>query len=70
MAPSVGSLESLDLLDLLFDHQDGILRGLDLGTPPAVWPQDRVRAPGLEPAPPRPCWVTALECHTWDVTPR
>ncbi|XP_014742717.1 PREDICTED: cyclic AMP-responsive element-binding protein 3-like protein 3 [Sturnus vulgaris] len=44
MAPSVGSLESLDLLDLLFDHQDGILRGLDLGTPPGVWPQDR-RAP-------------------------
>ncbi|KAI1230625.1 Cyclic AMP-responsive element-binding protein 3-like protein 3, partial [Lamprotornis superbus] len=41
MASSVGSLESLDLLDLLFDHQDGILRGLELGTPPGVWPQDR-----------------------------
>ncbi|XP_032938138.1 cyclic AMP-responsive element-binding protein 3-like protein 3 isoform X2 [Catharus ustulatus] len=44
MASSVGSLESLDLLDLLFDHQDGILRGLELETLPGTWPQDR-RAP-------------------------
>ncbi|XP_066192458.1 cyclic AMP-responsive element-binding protein 3-like protein 3 [Sylvia atricapilla] len=47
MASSAGSLESLDLLDLLFDHQDGILRGVELGTPPGAWPQDR-RAPDSE----------------------
>ncbi|XP_057896620.1 cyclic AMP-responsive element-binding protein 3-like protein 3 [Melospiza georgiana] len=44
MASSMGSLESLDLLDLLFDVQDGILREVELGTPPGAWPQDR-RAP-------------------------
>ncbi|XP_058714695.1 cyclic AMP-responsive element-binding protein 3-like protein 3 isoform X3 [Poecile atricapillus] len=44
MASSVGSLENLDLLDLLFDCQDWILRGAELGTPPGAWPQDR-RAP-------------------------
>ncbi|XP_066061829.1 cyclic AMP-responsive element-binding protein 3-like protein 3 [Chamaea fasciata] len=47
MASSAGSLESLDLLDLLFDQQDGILRGVELGTPPGAWPQDR-RAPDSE----------------------
>ncbi|XP_063259537.1 cyclic AMP-responsive element-binding protein 3-like protein 3 isoform X2 [Prinia subflava] len=46
-ASSGGSLESLELLDLLFDRQDGILRGLELGTPPGAWPQDR-RAPDSE----------------------
>uniref|UniRef100_A0A8C9NFP3 cAMP responsive element binding protein 3 like 3 n=1 Tax=Serinus canaria TaxID=9135 RepID=A0A8C9NFP3_SERCA len=45
MASSMGSLESLDLLDLLFDVQDGILREVELGTPPGAWPQDRV-SPG------------------------
>lgn len=41
MASSAGSLDSLDLLDLLFDRQDGILREVELGTPPGAWPQDR-----------------------------
>lgn len=59
MASSAGSLESLDLLDLLFDHQDGILRGLELGTPPGAWPQDRV---SLDPA---PAWDTKpCGCHS------
>ncbi|KFO73612.1 Cyclic AMP-responsive element-binding protein 3-like 3, partial [Cuculus canorus] len=40
MATGVGSLDSLDLLDLLFDHQDGILRGVELGTPPGAWHED------------------------------
>lgn len=50
MASSAGSLDSLDLLDLLFDRQDGILRGVELGTPPGAWPQDRV-SPGPGPGP-------------------
>ncbi|KAM9254875.1 cyclic AMP-responsive element-binding protein 3-like protein 3 [Cariama cristata] len=41
MASDVGSLNSLDLLDLLFDRQDGILRGVELGTPPGAWHEDR-----------------------------
>lgn len=41
MASSTDSLDSLDLLDLLFDRQDGILCGVELGMPPAAWPQDR-----------------------------
>ncbi|KAJ7424884.1 Cyclic AMP-responsive element-binding protein 3-like protein 3 [Willisornis vidua] len=41
MASSVGSLDSLDLLDLLFDRQDGILRGVELGTPPGAWHEGR-----------------------------
>ncbi|XP_010284414.1 PREDICTED: cyclic AMP-responsive element-binding protein 3-like protein 3, partial [Phaethon lepturus] len=40
MASGVGSLNSLDLLDLLFDRQDGILRGVELGTPPGAWHED------------------------------
>ncbi|XP_027657169.2 cyclic AMP-responsive element-binding protein 3-like protein 3 isoform X4 [Falco cherrug] len=40
MASGVGSLDSLDLLDLLFDRQDGILRGVELGTPPGAWHKD------------------------------
>ncbi|KFR04852.1 Cyclic AMP-responsive element-binding protein 3-like 3, partial [Nipponia nippon] len=40
MASGVGSLDSLDLLDLLFDRQDGILRGVELGTPPGAWHED------------------------------
>ncbi|KAM6294974.1 cyclic AMP-responsive element-binding protein 3-like protein 3 [Aegotheles albertisi] len=40
MASSAGSLDSLDLLDLLFDRQDGILRGVELGTPPGAWHKD------------------------------
>ncbi|XP_059687625.1 cyclic AMP-responsive element-binding protein 3-like protein 3 [Gavia stellata] len=40
MASGVGSLDSLDLLDLLFDRQDGILRGVELGTPPGTWHED------------------------------
>ncbi|OXB70661.1 UNVERIFIED_CONTAM: hypothetical protein H355_013948 [Colinus virginianus] len=38
MASTVGSLDSIDLLDLLFDRQDGILRGVELGTTsPGTW---------------------------------
>ncbi|XP_065601992.1 cyclic AMP-responsive element-binding protein 3-like protein 3 isoform X2 [Cyrtonyx montezumae] len=38
MASAVGSLDSIDLLDLLFDRQDGILRGVELGTTsPGTW---------------------------------
>ncbi|XP_065714466.2 cyclic AMP-responsive element-binding protein 3-like protein 3 isoform X1 [Patagioenas fasciata] len=40
MATSVGGLDSLDLLDLLFDRQDGILRGVELGTAPGAWHGD------------------------------
>ncbi|XP_032059826.1 cyclic AMP-responsive element-binding protein 3-like protein 3 [Aythya fuligula] len=40
MASTVGSLDSLDLLDLLFDRQDGILRGVELGTSPGTWHED------------------------------
>ncbi|KAM6369369.1 cyclic AMP-responsive element-binding protein 3-like protein 3 isoform 2-T2 [Pluvialis apricaria] len=40
MASGAGSLDSLDLLDLLFDRQDGILRGVELGTPPGTWHED------------------------------
>ncbi|XP_074664756.1 cyclic AMP-responsive element-binding protein 3-like protein 3 isoform X3 [Strix aluco] len=40
MASGVGSLDSLDLLDLLFDRQDGILRGVELGMPPGTWHKD------------------------------
>ncbi|XP_069734244.1 cyclic AMP-responsive element-binding protein 3-like protein 3 [Phaenicophaeus curvirostris] len=40
MATGVGSLDSLDLLDLLFDRQDGILRGVELGTPPGAWHEE------------------------------
>ncbi|XP_017694250.1 PREDICTED: cyclic AMP-responsive element-binding protein 3-like protein 3 [Lepidothrix coronata] len=35
------SVDSLDLLDLLFDRQDGILRGVELGTPPGAWHEGR-----------------------------
>uniref|UniRef100_A0A8C9UFC1 cAMP responsive element binding protein 3 like 3 n=1 Tax=Serinus canaria TaxID=9135 RepID=A0A8C9UFC1_SERCA len=42
MASSMGSLESLDLLDLLFDVQDGILREVDAPGDRAMSPQ---RAP-------------------------
>ncbi|XP_075300548.1 cyclic AMP-responsive element-binding protein 3-like protein 3 isoform X2 [Opisthocomus hoazin] len=40
MASGVGSLDSLDLLDLLFDRQDGILHGVELGPPPGAWHED------------------------------
>ncbi|POI32300.1 hypothetical protein CIB84_003948 [Bambusicola thoracicus] len=41
MASTVGGLDSIDLLDLLFDRQDGILRGVELGTtPPGTWHED------------------------------
>ncbi|GAB0200663.1 cyclic AMP-responsive element-binding protein 3-like protein 3 [Grus japonensis] len=40
MTSGVGSLDSLDLLDLLFDRQDGILHGVELGTPPGAWHED------------------------------
>ena len=43
MTSGVGSLDSLDLLDLLFDRQDGILHGVELGTPPGAWHEDGVR---------------------------
>ncbi|XP_069646321.1 cyclic AMP-responsive element-binding protein 3-like protein 3 isoform X1 [Haliaeetus albicilla] len=33
-------MDSLDLLDLLFDRQDGILRSVELGTPPGTWHED------------------------------
>uniref|UniRef100_A0A669QUX8 cAMP responsive element binding protein 3 like 3 n=1 Tax=Phasianus colchicus TaxID=9054 RepID=A0A669QUX8_PHACC len=43
MASTVGSLDSIDLLDLLFDRQDGILRGVELGTTsPGTWHEDGV----------------------------
>uniref|UniRef100_A0A8C9UEU7 cAMP responsive element binding protein 3 like 3 n=1 Tax=Serinus canaria TaxID=9135 RepID=A0A8C9UEU7_SERCA len=45
MASSMGSLESLDLLDLLFDVQDGILREVELGTAPG----DRAMSPQRAP---------------------
>ncbi|KFP69294.1 Cyclic AMP-responsive element-binding protein 3-like 3 [Acanthisitta chloris] len=41
MTSSMGSLDSLDLLDLLFDQQDGILREVELGTPPGTWHGDK-----------------------------
>ncbi|XP_061871028.1 cyclic AMP-responsive element-binding protein 3-like protein 3 isoform X2 [Colius striatus] len=41
MASGVGSRDGLDLLDLLFDGQDGILRGVELGTPQGAWHEDR-----------------------------
>ncbi|XP_025897252.1 cyclic AMP-responsive element-binding protein 3-like protein 3 [Nothoprocta perdicaria] len=47
MASSVGGLDSLDLLDLLFDREDGILRGVDLRMPVGSWQED-VRAPDGE----------------------
>ncbi|KAM8795095.1 cyclic AMP-responsive element-binding protein 3-like protein 3 [Eudromia elegans] len=37
MASGVGGLDSLDLLDLLFDHEDGILRGEELRAPGGAW---------------------------------
>ncbi|KAM6113611.1 cyclic AMP-responsive element-binding protein 3-like protein 3 [Phoenicopterus ruber ruber] len=40
MASVAGGLDSLNLLDLLFDRQDGILRGVELGTPPGAWRED------------------------------
>ncbi|XP_048783619.1 cyclic AMP-responsive element-binding protein 3-like protein 3 isoform X1 [Lagopus muta] len=41
MASTVGGLDSIDLLDLLFDRQDGILRGVELGTTsPGTWHED------------------------------
>ncbi|KAM9369156.1 LOW QUALITY PROTEIN: cyclic AMP-responsive element-binding protein 3-like protein 3 [Phaethornis superciliosus] len=40
MASDTGSLDNLDLLDLLFDRQDGILRGVELGTTPGAWHED------------------------------
>ncbi|KGL83581.1 Cyclic AMP-responsive element-binding protein 3-like 3, partial [Tinamus guttatus] len=43
MASSVGGLDSLDLLDLLFDREDGILRGVELRMPAGSWHED-VRA--------------------------
>lgn len=46
MASTVGSLDSLDLLDLLFDRQDGILRGVELGTSPGTWHEDGVSPRG------------------------
>ncbi|XP_025975035.2 cyclic AMP-responsive element-binding protein 3-like protein 3 isoform X2 [Dromaius novaehollandiae] len=40
MASSVGGLDSLDLLDLLFDREDGILRGVELRMPVGSWQED------------------------------
>ncbi|XP_068776400.1 cyclic AMP-responsive element-binding protein 3-like protein 3 isoform X2 [Struthio camelus] len=40
MASSVGGLNSLDLLDFLFDREDGILRGMELRMPAGPWQQD------------------------------
>lgn len=53
MASGVGGLNSLDLLDLLFDRQDGILRGVELGTAPGAWHGAGVSPPGVGvPSPP------------------
>lgn len=50
MASTVGGLDSIDLLDLLFDRQDGILRGVELGTTsPGTWHEDGVRSALPEP---------------------
>lgn len=55
MATGVSGLDSLDLLDLLFDRQDGILRGVELGTAPGTWHGDGVSPPGAGvPSPPPP----------------
>lgn len=55
MATGVSGLDSLDLLDLLFDRQDGILRGVELGTAPGAWHGDGVSPPGAGvPSPPPP----------------
>ncbi|XP_013807442.2 cyclic AMP-responsive element-binding protein 3-like protein 3 isoform X1 [Apteryx mantelli] len=43
MASSVGGVDSLDLLDLLFDREDGILRGVELRMPVGSW-QENVHA--------------------------
>lgn len=34
----MSSINSLELLDLLFDRQDGILRNVEFGGPVAAWP--------------------------------
>lgn len=50
-------VDSLDLLDLLFDRQDGILRSVELGTPPGTWHEDGVSPLGWGgQSPPHP-WV-------------
>lgn len=38
------SLNSMELLDLLFDQQDGVLRNVELGSSVGAWmgPEDRV----------------------------
>uniref|UniRef100_A0A8B9Q1M4 cAMP responsive element binding protein 3 like 3 n=1 Tax=Apteryx owenii TaxID=8824 RepID=A0A8B9Q1M4_APTOW len=40
MASSVGGVDSLDLLDLLFDREDGILRGVELRMPVGSWQEN------------------------------
>ncbi|KFP14203.1 Cyclic AMP-responsive element-binding protein 3-like 3, partial [Egretta garzetta] len=40
LAAMASGVDSLDLLDLLFDRQDGILRGVELGTLLGAWHED------------------------------
>uniref|UniRef100_A0A8D0L7Y3 cAMP responsive element binding protein 3 like 3 n=1 Tax=Sphenodon punctatus TaxID=8508 RepID=A0A8D0L7Y3_SPHPU len=59
------SMDSLELLDLLFDQQDGILRNVEFGAPGTSWPVPEGRAnedflntilgPG-DPVPDSPVW--------------
>lgn len=53
-------VDSLDLLDLLFDRQDGILRGVELGTLPGAWHEDGVSPPGWGSHPHIPTLSPAL----------
>ncbi|XP_039371201.1 cyclic AMP-responsive element-binding protein 3-like protein 3 isoform X2 [Mauremys reevesii] len=44
----MGSIDSLELLDLLFDRQDGILRNVEFGGHMAGWPGPEQSLPGAQ----------------------
>ncbi|XP_008167107.2 cyclic AMP-responsive element-binding protein 3-like protein 3 isoform X3 [Chrysemys picta bellii] len=44
----MGSIDSLELLDLLFDRQDGILRNVEFGGHTAGWPGPEQSLPGAQ----------------------